>query len=138
MTAAPTTIHQRERGTLKTTLPSKPIAPLFLVCLVSAILSTLLFLYSFSSSDDDAGATLWPVFGVSSLGSVTALVGIVFGDSLMHSFVFGVAVSSCTIILMAICVVGNKKITVTNCRPIFFRDNRVRLKGLVVSNNLWP
>ena len=89
--------QERERGTLKDTLPRKPIVLIALICITSAALATALFLYSYSSPttiNDVAKLGL-----VALLGSVSASVGIIFGDSLSHIFAFGVAVSSWFIII---------------------------------------
>jgi hypothetical protein len=78
----------RERGTLKHTLPRRPIIFIGLVWAASATLATMLSLHSLPSIYD----TSWQLFfGVAALGSASALVGIVFGDSLSHSLAFGAA-----------------------------------------------
>ena len=78
----------RERGTLKHTLPRRPIFLIGLVWAASATLATMLSLHSLPSVYE----TSWQLFfGVASLGSASALVGIVFGDSLTHSLAFGAA-----------------------------------------------
>ena len=86
--AAATSSIPRERGTLKHTLPRRPIFLIGLVWATSATLATMLSLHSLPSIYD----TSWQLFfGVASLGSASALVGIVFGDSLSHSLAFGAA-----------------------------------------------
>jgi len=86
--AAATSSTPRERGTLKHTLPRRPIFLIGLVWAASATLATMLSLHSLPSVYD----TSWQIFfGVASLGSASALVGIVFGDSLSHSLAFGAA-----------------------------------------------
>lgn len=86
--AAATSSTPRERGTLKHTLPRRPIFLVGLVWAASATLATMLSLHSLPSIYD----TSWQLFfGVASLGSASALVGIVFGDSLSHSLAFGAA-----------------------------------------------
>lgn len=78
----------RERGTLKHTLPRRPIVLIGLVWAASATLATMISLHSLPSVYD---TSLQLFFGVASLGSASALVGIVFGDSLSHSLAFGAA-----------------------------------------------
>lgn len=86
--AAATGSTPRERGTLKHTLPRRPIFLIGLVWAASATLATMLSLHSLPSIYD----TSWQLFfGVASLGSASAFVGIVFGDSLSHSLAFGAA-----------------------------------------------
>ncbi|KAL7428983.1 hypothetical protein ACHAXM_001498 [Skeletonema potamos] len=86
--AAATSSTPRERGTLKHTLPRRPIFLIGLVWAASATLATKLSLHSLPSVYD----TSWQLFFVvASLGSASALVGIVFGDSLSHSLAFGTA-----------------------------------------------
>ncbi|KAL7539207.1 hypothetical protein ACHAXR_009722 [Thalassiosira sp. AJA248-18] len=80
---------QRERGTLKDTLPRRPIILIALVCFTSAVLATALFLYSYSSpttANDVAKLGF-----IACLGSVSTSVGVIFGDSLSHTFAFGLA-----------------------------------------------
>lgn len=102
----PTTRHQqRERGTLKNTLPGKS-AVLFIlsiVCLASAALATLLVCYSLSFPIDDDNnqrdasdlITVAKMMGLAMIGSASTLMGIVYGDSRCHCFGFGIAVSKC-------------------------------------------
>lgn len=83
--------QERERGTLKDTLPRRPIILIALTCIVSAALATALFVYSYSSplTVHDVAKLAF----VACLGAVSCATGIVFGDSLAHIFAFGVAVS---------------------------------------------
>lgn len=84
----------RERGTLKDTLPRKPIFVILLVCLISALLATMLAEYSLEDLNEGvASERRWTFWGVACLGSGSTLVGILYGDSLSHAFAFGVAVS---------------------------------------------
>lgn len=86
--------QERERGTLKDTLPRRPIIIISLVCIVSAVLATALFVYSYSSSFISPTSNDVAKLGfIALLGSVSCAVGIIFGDSLSHAFAFGVAVS---------------------------------------------
>lgn len=87
--AAAASNTSRERGTLKHTLPRRPIFLIGLVWAASATLATMLSLHSLPSVVYE---TSWQLFfGVASLGSASALIGIVFGDSLTHSLAFGAA-----------------------------------------------
>mmetsp|Transcript_13493 Transcript_13493/g.29311 ORF Transcript_13493/g.29311 Transcript_13493/m.29311 type:complete len:580 (+) Transcript_13493:41-1780(+) len=81
--------QQRERGTLKDTLPRRPIILIALICIISALLATALFVYSSPITYSD-WAKLVLVF-IACLGSASTSVGIIFGDSLSHIFAFGIA-----------------------------------------------
>ncbi|KAL9189674.1 hypothetical protein ACHAXT_009349 [Thalassiosira profunda] len=80
---------RRERGTLKDTLPRKPLALIALVCAASACLATALFANSFTNPATTNDLASLGV--VALLGATSTAVGIVFGDSLSHAFAFGVA-----------------------------------------------
>lgn len=83
--------QQRERGTLKHTLPRRPIVLVALVCVVSAALATALFRYSSRTGAVDENGVAKLGFGAF-LGAASTSVGILLGDSLSHAFAFGVTV----------------------------------------------
>lgn len=120
-TTTPPPPQQRERGTLKHTLPRRPIFIIGLVWAASTALSTMLSLHSLPSVYD----TTWQLFaGVACLGSASALIGIIFGDSLSHSAAFGVA------LLIARYCVGASSSVVEASPPLivallaYFRNTR--------------
>eukprot|EP00804_Cyclotella_cryptica_P011048 CCRYP_013525-RA/>CCRYP_013525-RA protein AED:0.01 eAED:0.01 QI:126/1/1/1/1/1/2/859/565 len=90
----------RERGTLKRTLPRRPIFAILFVGLLASTLAAQLSVYSSQLSDTSHLKTShltqrekwWIYFGIACLGSMETLVGILFGDSLSRSFAFGIAV----------------------------------------------
>lgn len=104
-TRRPMRHQQRERGTLKNTLPGKSavLVILSIVGLASAALATLLVCYSQSFPSEDIDnlrdasdlIIVAKMMGLAMSGSASTLVGIVYGDSLCHCFGFGIAVSSC-------------------------------------------
>ncbi|KAL7552697.1 hypothetical protein ACHAWF_015934 [Thalassiosira exigua] len=81
---------QRERGTLKDTLPRRPIIIVALVAVISAALATALFDYSYSQKTTKLEVA--ELGSIAFLGSASTLLGITYGDSLSHVFAFGVAV----------------------------------------------
>ena len=85
--------QERERGTLKDTLPRRPSIIVAIVCFISTLLSTALFLYSSPHLLAITVTDLIQYIFAACLGTVSTSVGIVFGDSLAHAFSFGVAVS---------------------------------------------
>jgi len=85
--------QERERGTLKDTLPKRPTIIIAIVCFTSTILSTALFLYSSPHLLAITIEDLIQYILAACLGTVSTSVGIIFGDSLAHVFSFGVAVS---------------------------------------------
>ena len=87
--------QERERGTLKDTLPKRPSIIIAIVCFISTILSTALFLYSSPHLLAITGTDLLQYIFAACLGTISTSIGIVFGDSLAHVFSFGVAVSLC-------------------------------------------
>jgi hypothetical protein len=99
--------QQRERGTPKNVSLLRAKHALLLVILVgilSSVLATLLFVHCASSSSSSHTSTTTSISSrsnnndllklsfISSLGSLSTLVGIIFGDSLTHALAFGVAV----------------------------------------------
>ena len=85
--------QERERGTLKDTLPKQPSIIIAIVCSISTLLSTALFLYSSPHLLAITVTDLIQYILAACLGTISTSVGIVFGDSLAHVFTFGVAVS---------------------------------------------
>jgi len=82
--------YQRERGTLKDTLPRRPIFLVALVCAASATLANLLFLHTSHVSTSSERRPPYFTWVSGLLGAVSASVGIICGDSLPHVFAFGV------------------------------------------------
>ena len=90
----------RERGTLKRTLPRRPIFVVLFVGLVASILAAQLSVYSCSMTDSPTDETShlihrekWVMyFATACLGSMETLVGILLGDSMSQSFALGIAV----------------------------------------------
>eukprot|EP00956_Cyclotella_meneghiniana_P010214 scaffold14075_cov72-Cyclotella_meneghiniana.AAC.12 len=62
-----------------------------LVGIASAILSAQLLLYSLRTQTAEQ-FHWWAYFAIAAMGSAAALVGIVLGDSMSHSFCVGVMV----------------------------------------------
>ncbi len=97
---------QRERGTPKDVSLLRAKRLIILVVLLSAALATLLFVYCASSRTTSAtmlnNNSLLKLSFISSLGSLSTLAGIIFGDSLTHALAFGVAVREDITMLLAL------------------------------------
>ncbi|KAL3774569.1 hypothetical protein ACHAWO_005777 [Cyclotella atomus] len=87
-TTTTTATMARERGTLKHTLPRRPIIIIAIVGIFSALLAAQLTVYSSSANEDAVARNWWMYFGISCLGSMEVLVGIVLGDSRPQLVVF--------------------------------------------------
>eukprot|EP00584_Thalassiosira_punctigera_P008537 CAMPEP_0172534322 /NCGR_PEP_ID=MMETSP1067-20121228/6724_1 /TAXON_ID=265564 ORGANISM="Thalassiosira punctigera, Strain Tpunct2005C2" /NCGR_SAMPLE_ID=MMETSP1067 /ASSEMBLY_ACC=CAM_ASM_000444 /LENGTH=653 /DNA_ID=CAMNT_0013319099 /DNA_START=94 /DNA_END=2055 /DNA_ORIENTATION=+ len=80
-------VKSRERGTLRNTLPRRPLFLVAFFCAASAVLATALF--SYSSHAEVVGLA---GLGFSALlGAASTSVGIMFGDSMSHVFAFGLS-----------------------------------------------
>ena len=80
----------RERGTLKHTLPRRPIILIALVGIVSAVLAAQLMQYSiYANYESDArdDQMWWIYFSIACMGSIETIVGIILGDSVSQSLV---------------------------------------------------